>query len=60
MIAPNVTINACEPLFPSSREPLHSLFTTWKYPIYHLGHKNIQKTVRYTQSNAKRFEGLWR
>jgi len=26
----------------------------------YLGHKNIQNTVRYTQTNAKRFEGLWR
>ena len=25
----------------------------------YLGHKNIQHTVRYTQLNAKRFEGLW-
>ncbi len=26
----------------------------------YLGHKQIQNTVRYTQTNAKRFEGLWR
>lgn len=26
----------------------------------YMGHKNIQNTVRYTQTNAKRFEGLWR
>lgn len=26
----------------------------------YLGHKNIQNTVRYTQTNSKRFEGLWR
>lgn len=26
----------------------------------YLGHKNIQNTVRYTATNAKRFEGLWR
>lgn len=25
-----------------------------------LGHKNIQHTVKYTQTNSKRFEGLWR
>jgi len=25
----------------------------------YLGHKNIQNTVRYTQTNAKRFERLW-
>lgn len=26
----------------------------------YMGHKQIQNTVRYTQTNAKRFEGLWR
>jgi type 1 fimbriae regulatory protein FimB len=26
----------------------------------YLGHKNIQHTVRYTRTAAKRFEGLWR
>ena len=26
----------------------------------YMGHKQIQNTVRYTQVNAKRFEGLWR
>ncbi|QIP58245.1 tyrosine-type DNA invertase [Hafnia alvei] len=26
----------------------------------YLGHKNIQHTVRYTASNAGRFEGIWR
>jgi site-specific recombinase XerD len=26
----------------------------------YMGHKQIQNTVRYTATNAKRFEGLWR
>lgn len=26
----------------------------------YMGHKQIQNTVRYTQTNARRFEGLWR
>lgn len=26
----------------------------------YLGHRNIQNTVRYTRTAAKRFEGLWR
>lgn len=26
----------------------------------YMGHKQIHNTVRYTQTNAKRFEGLWR
>lgn len=26
----------------------------------YMGHKQIQNTVRYTQTNAKRFEGMWR
>ena len=26
----------------------------------YMGHKNIQNTVRYTKTNARRFEGLWR
>jgi hypothetical protein len=25
----------------------------------YMGHKQIQNTVRYTATNAKRFEGLW-
>ena len=25
----------------------------------YLGHKDIKNTVRYTQTSAKRFEGLW-
>ncbi|MGQ5837783.1 tyrosine-type recombinase/integrase, partial [Serratia sp. IR-2025] len=25
----------------------------------YLGHKNIRHTVRYTASNAERFEGVW-
>lgn len=26
----------------------------------YLGHRNIRHTVRYTASNAARFEGIWR
>ncbi|MFZ5179114.1 tyrosine-type recombinase/integrase, partial [Enterobacter kobei] len=26
----------------------------------YLGHRNIRHTVRYTASNAERFEGVWR
>lgn len=27
---------------------------------YYMGHKQIQNTFRYTATNAKRFEGMWR
>jgi type 1 fimbriae regulatory protein FimE len=27
---------------------------------HYLGHKNIQRTVRYTELSADRFKGFWR
>jgi type 1 fimbriae regulatory protein FimB/type 1 fimbriae regulatory protein FimE len=27
---------------------------------HYLGHKNIQRTVRYTQLSSQRFDGFWK